>query len=843
MSLFKARDWWTARCGDGSEEFHTAALCVANVDNDPSNDAKIITGSLEGMLRVFKPQQRDFRVEDLLLEVELPLPILQLAVGRFSAAAPGQHALAVLHPRRLAVFALGAVGSAASSAAAGQQASCLALTLLYEHQLERTACNMTHGPFGGAPGGVDYICVQSMDGQLMFFEHEALAFTRFLPSFVVPGPLAYCQRTDTFITFNSSFAVECYKYQVLAVSSAEQRGEPVGLNQSKRVQCDWSLILEEPALDARIGRVSSGLLANQVDIVVLTERQVLCIQENGCIRSQKRLDYSPACLCTYPRGDNGMMDNIMVGAATGSLLVYRESQLAWAAKYDAALAALAVSSFGGLRGLVVGLTDDGRLSVMYMGTDPVSQGVNAPAPTMVDNLRYEEMDAEHRRLLQQIRDVTVDGKQEPANALVLRAQVPTRLDSGTEDEPHHGTTSQATVTARLFLNYTGRDTIQNIQVAVSVPLPIACAQETFTIASLAGGQRTPAIVPIELSWASSSQGLAAPWFTSAHVAVTYVTNDGAPRTASCELHLPLALFAQSVPPVKKAGYKITLDTNRDPVDLTELFDDFVPSTSDGGGSVLSLRYRSGHDCTILVSKSAGRYRLQSSTFEALWLLSHELCHRLTAHYNAIEQSKTKKLQSFAITFEEPLPLQDYFAVVDAHFNARMAMATASKLVDDKSTQLRAIQKRLLVRFRDKTPASLTHLDLLFQGAYEQLSEAIEQLESCQRDTQQAAVRLAGGTRVMLLLLRLKCKLSDAECAVLESYLPPVLDESAEQGWEETTEAALQYLSRTVFAKHAKEGFSVQLQEPLQDTVKLKKQITNLCEKLASGASLIKQSKQ
>lgn len=35
MSLFKAREWWQARAGQG-EEFDTNSMCLANVDNDPN---------------------------------------------------------------------------------------------------------------------------------------------------------------------------------------------------------------------------------------------------------------------------------------------------------------------------------------------------------------------------------------------------------------------------------------------------------------------------------------------------------------------------------------------------------------------------------------------------------------------------------------------------------------------------------------------------------------------------------------------------------------------------------------------------------------------------------------
>jgi len=34
MSLFKAREWWETRAGNG-EEFDQGSLCAANIDNAP----------------------------------------------------------------------------------------------------------------------------------------------------------------------------------------------------------------------------------------------------------------------------------------------------------------------------------------------------------------------------------------------------------------------------------------------------------------------------------------------------------------------------------------------------------------------------------------------------------------------------------------------------------------------------------------------------------------------------------------------------------------------------------------------------------------------------------------
>lgn len=61
------------------------------------------------------------------------------------------------------------------------------------------SANMTYGPFGGVSGR-DFIAVQSMDGMVSVFEHDAHAFSRFLPNFLLPGPLCYVAKMDSFVT-------------------------------------------------------------------------------------------------------------------------------------------------------------------------------------------------------------------------------------------------------------------------------------------------------------------------------------------------------------------------------------------------------------------------------------------------------------------------------------------------------------------------------------------------------------------------------------------------------------------------------------------------------------------
>lgn len=62
--------------------------------------------------------------------------------------------------------------------------------------------------------GCDLICVQSVDGVLSVFDRESHAFDRPLPGVLLPGPLAYIEETDSFVTVSSNLILETFRYQV-----------------------------------------------------------------------------------------------------------------------------------------------------------------------------------------------------------------------------------------------------------------------------------------------------------------------------------------------------------------------------------------------------------------------------------------------------------------------------------------------------------------------------------------------------------------------------------------------------------------------------------------------------
>lgn len=72
--------------------------------------------------------------------------------------------------------------------------------------------------------------------------------------------------------------------------------------------------------------------------------------------------------------------------------------------------------------------------------------------------------------------------------------------------------------------------------------------------------------------------------------------------------------------------------------------------------------------------------------------------------------------------QEALPMDELWSCMDRHLAARHAAAAIEARLAQLAHQLRAVQKRMLLRFKDKQPASLAHLDLLIQDTFLQLQD-------------------------------------------------------------------------------------------------------------------------
>ncbi|XP_004874095.1 protein PTHB1 [Heterocephalus glaber] len=189
--------------------------------------------------------------------------------------------------------------------------------------------------------------------------------------------------------------------------------------------------------------------------------------------------------------------------------------------------------------------------------------------------------------------------------------------------------------------------------------------------------------------------------------------DGIPRVIQCKFRLPLKLVCLPGQPSKTANHKLTIDTNKSPVSLLSLFPGFAGQPDDDQPTVMGFHFLGGSRVTLLASRTSQRYRIQSEQFEDLWLITNELIIRLQEYF------EKQGIKDFSCSFSGSMPLQEYFELIDHHFELRINGEKLEELLSERAVQFRAIQRRLLTRFKDKTPAPLQHLDTLLDGTYKQ----------------------------------------------------------------------------------------------------------------------------
>ncbi|TMS10471.1 Protein PTHB1 [Larimichthys crocea] len=91
--------------------------------------------------------------------------------------------------------------------------------------------------------------------------------------------------------------------------------------------------------------------------------------------------------------------------------------------------------------------------------------------------------------------------------------------------------------------------------------------------------------------------------------------------------------------------------------------EFSAKSEDKDGNSLAFQFLSGAKVTVLASKTSQRYRIQSDSFEDMWLVVKELVQRFDRHFTKLGVKDFKK------SFSGPLPLQEYFLSVDHHFQS------------------------------------------------------------------------------------------------------------------------------------------------------------------------------
>ncbi|KAI1293790.1 Protein PTHB1 [Halotydeus destructor] len=517
MSLFNTRELWSTHLND-EEGFSDQAMVIANVDNSPDDRKKIIIGSLSGLLRIFSVNSSEsgYQANDLLLETELKYPILQLTTGQYLSASDNLN-LAILHPRKLSVY------SVSGTSGYSEHGSSYNILLIYEHNLQRSAYNMVSGPFGQVKGR-EFLCVQSIDGSLSFYEQESFAFSRFLPNFLIPGPIVYIPATDSFVVSTGCWSLESYRYQVLAISKDGENRDDATTGKGRRVTSDWSIILNEAVLDMQVIQVDKKSNC----IVVLGERSLTVFKESGSNLFSKKLDYTPTCMTPYLNSECLM---VAVCSEFNSILVYNSESLKWAAQLPFVPVAVHRDTVAAVQGCLVFLSDSGHLSCNYLGTVPELHLIHVNnSENAITN--YAEAEAELQELKHIINAFNTDSSGLVAMLGSKNARVQQELDIIVsqfvdDSETDHGRSADI---VHPVVNYDIRlvatANLTNVRAMLQVPWPLVTSKNVHVFSSVASDEPKQFQVKINLREPHLPANL------KMNLVVAFTNKTGIPRTVS-----------------------------------------------------------------------------------------------------------------------------------------------------------------------------------------------------------------------------------------------------------------------------------------------------------------------
>lgn len=667
---------------------------------------------------------------------------------------------------------------------------------------------MVIGRFGGAK--FDKICVLSIDGELLFLDQHDCIFRWQLDGFLLPGPLTYCPRSDLFFTCNSSFDLQCYDYQ--SIAAAHQAKSAITVK--NRSAPNWKLCIGEAALQILTVETSSPLsgrhghfvqssskpgstIFSDIQIVLLSSQSLFVLSRDGQLIFHQRFNFT-AVLCNAVLSPSTAIEdsgvNLLIVDTSGCLMIYRNMQIVWASRCDGIPVALSIVPFRNVDGHVILLSKNGALCINNLGTEPANRNFGVSGENLLD---YGEMQHEINKISTSKRASNVGQKVNSAAMVKIEVQIgeSSEMNQLSSTTKNHNEASRRTE-LRVFVTATGSESLQNITVMIRTPAPVICQDNCISIPLLPCGKDATIMVSTVICIPRDCTVI--PTSSKASVIASYPTPSGEQHVAAYEVHLPLSFFCDIVPPEKNASHKVTLEMNYPPPRLKDLFEDILLRTSKETdvattSDVMGFRHHSGDNVTVVVSKSAGRFRLQSTRYEPIWLVLSEVVKRLQSRYTG------DLVQNAALRFvlHCQLPLQGLFSSLDAQEKARVEYSTQDSVLGCRARQLRAAQKRLLYRYNEKCPSCLIYLDDYIEKTCSRVITTVAKTECRHSALIDAGYSLAAATNYFLLLMKLRLNMNEAEMSTVRGHIPIHIGTSEEQTWNEWTCVAVMMLFKSL----------------------------------------------
>ncbi|KAK0175238.1 hypothetical protein PV327_009004 [Microctonus hyperodae] len=576
---------------------------------------------------------------------------------------------------------------------------------------------------------------------------------------------------------------------------------------------DWSFNVGEAVLAIQPVTLSSF----EVGIVVLGERNLYCFRDNcTSIKYTKKLDYNPLCCHAYVIEPDGKL-MVLVVADTDTLLVYEGTTLKWSAQLPFTPVAVTRANFQHLEGVVVILSDEGRLEACYLGAEP---SLFIAPPMHRRGFDYQAAEQELIELRKSGKNTGRSGDH-MSNAtleseLLINVNIPNILEQSSPSSliTTNNDVKYPELICKINIELSSYTSLHDVQIILDVMKPLHVIEYYYSFSNLRDRQTIQPMIYINDDLPLLSSEL--------RVTATYETDNGDLRIVQKIIQLPLRIVLRACPPENTTSFSATIkcldplinfnqlfpviyhvcecvclnrllpfvgllkclfyvDINqkvrgfislkknnfrlyckRSIVADSDFYDEFIPDTSQRQPSnALGLCYiHSGHVVTIVAGTNTNRYRVQSNDALSMTLIIQMLVGRLNS-----------RLPGRIVTSIGQNHLQLIHSHIDAHFAIRERIKEISNEIELMTAQLRNVEKKLLRSVRETNVRSLasTGLPFIFNSTYELLTSQLDQLQAAQVERDRAGHGLECAVKLVLVLLRPNVQ-DDDKYAILESAI-------------------------------------------------------------------------
>ena len=786
MSLFNLKEVWSKR-PEKQLDFIPSSFQVLAVNSSNC----LICASINGNIKIFCPGRAE--PNDELAEFSIGTEVHQIRCGRFVSSSSDVQ-LGVLCPRSIKILFINFNVS---------ESFQVSLEPAYEHVLERYSFNMVCGPFGKGNSDRDFICVQSLDGFLTIYEQETKGLSSSVPEFLLPSSFLYMDTSDSFVLASLSQTVSSYQYQNFTSDSSAKAMKP-----------EWTFNCGENICDLR----SVNYENCQPSILALGDRNIYCFTDTGTLRFIKKLDCTPICFHSYSSLVNDSV-NYMIATTNASLLVLQDQKLNWTSQLPFTPCFVTTFGYNGISNLILAASSAGRVMLGYLGTDPdLTSYVTRLDSRTTEN--YEMLQSQLSGVRSTIsgKQLSVEQRDDSQDQIDLVAHVPDTLDS------HSRVRGSSVPSVTVSISLTGKAVVNDIEVVVSPLPPITAAKSQIQVIS-AGGSKNET----KVEFTFYVEQYATPSDLTVPVSASFRTSTGRPKVSQTSFRLPFNLCCTVCEPKKTQEHKLTLDFNRTPLPVAQLFSNVFPEHSAAeNNNAIAFQFFSGAVVTILTASKSNRYRFQSDDFDAIWLALSQF--EIVIACAASTES---------LGYSGQIPIQELLNAVELHSQIRINLANISELVVQRSTQFRVIQKRLLAKFKEKNADSLMNMDALLEGTYKQLNSLGEAAEEMEDQLKVSGCKLSSVSKILFFLCKLIKNLSTEEQQTIENAFSSELlfSNPSDQGWEEHADAAITHLLKTTMSKDPREDNSqIVTLEKYPSPEKLLRHVKLLIDRIMKGAS-------